>query len=120
MAGVINWFEIPATDVSRACKFYESIIGSAFQRSPEFPDNAFFDHTDGTGGEICRDDNSKPGVDGTLIYLNAPVSVADALSKVEAAGGKILTPLQAIGPHGFIGIIIDTEGNRVGLHNMQG
>jgi predicted enzyme related to lactoylglutathione lyase len=121
MPSVINWFEIPASNMDRACAFYAAIIGASFQRSPEMPDNAFFDHDEaGVGGEVCKSDDMTPGPGGVRIYLNAPKGVADALARVEAAGGRIVLQKTAIGPHGFIGVIEDTEGNHVGLHNMEG
>lgn len=120
MPNVINWFEIPATDVDRATAFYAKIIGATFQRDPEHPDNAFFEHgEDGVGGEICRSDSQSPGLGGVLVYLHVPNGVADVLSRVEAAGGKIVMPATAIGPHGHIAQIVDTEGNRIGLHSMR-
>jgi predicted enzyme related to lactoylglutathione lyase len=45
--------------------------------------------------------------------------VQNILSKVEAAGGKVLVPKTEISPeYGFMGVFIDTEGNRVGLHSI--
>lgn len=121
MANAINWFEIPASDIDRACAFYGAIIGATFERSPEVPDNAFFAHGDsGVGGEVCKSADMTPGPGGVLIYLNAPSGVSDALAKVEAAGGSIVLGKTAIGPHGFIAVIEDTEGNHVGLHNTEG
>jgi len=37
---------------------------------------------------------------------------------VEQAGGKIIAPKTQI-PAGYIAIIIDTEGNKIGLHAEQ-
>ena len=59
------------------------------------------------------------GTDGPLIYLNGNPDVQNVLEKVEAAGGKILVPKTEISPeYGFMAVIIDTEGNRVGLHSV--
>ena len=38
---------------------------------------------------------------------------------VEAAGGKILAPKMSIGEHGNMAFILDTEGNKIGLHSIQ-
>jgi len=48
--------------------------------------------------------------------LDTPKGVA--IAEVEGAGGKVLTPSQAIGKFGYIGAFLDTEGNRIGLHSM--
>jgi hypothetical protein len=39
--------------------------------------------------------------------------------RVEAAGGKVFKPKFAIGPYGHCALLIDTEGNTIGLHSMQ-
>ena len=55
---------------------------------------------------------------GTLIYLNANPDVQLILDRVEAAGGTILVPKTQISEdNGYMGIIKDTEGNRIGLHS---
>ena len=120
MAETLTWFEVPARDVARAAAFYEAVVGLTTERDPDDPSHAFFSHADGLGGEICSDPFSEPGATGVLVYFSVPGGVADALTRVEAAGGKIVTPLTNIGPHGYIAHVLDTEGNRVGLHNMQG
>ena len=57
--------------------------------------------------------------DGPLIYLNGNPDVQKILNKVEAAGGSIMMPKTEISPeYGFMAVIIDTEGNRIGLHNI--
>jgi predicted enzyme related to lactoylglutathione lyase len=59
----------------------------------------------------------KPSPDGTLIYLlSSSDDVNDELSRVEAAGGKILMPKKQISPEiGYMALIQDSEGNRIGL-----
>ena len=52
---------------------------------------------------------------GTMVYINASPDLQLAVDKVEKAGGKVIVPRMEI-PAGFIAIIIDTEGNKVGLH----
>lgn len=120
MSRTLTWFEVPATDVDRAVAFYETVVGLTIERNPDDPCQAFFSHTDSLGGEICSGPFSQPGGSGVLVYFDVTGGVADALTKVEAAGGAILTPLTDIGPHGFIAVVEDTEGNRVGLHNIKG
>jgi len=56
---------------------------------------------------------------GALIYLNVGDDLSVSLSKVEAAGGKILLPKTSIGPNGFMTHIADTEGNKIALHSMK-
>ena len=35
------------------------------------------------------------------------------------ASGRVMKDKFAIGPHGFISLVYDTEGNVIGLHSMK-
>ena len=39
--------------------------------------------------------------------------------RAEAAGGKVLQPKMSLGEHGFCSVLMDTEGNTIGLHSMN-
>lgn len=75
----------------------------------------------GVGGALIEGgDFYKPSTtDGVLIYLKANPDVQGVLDKVEAAGGTIAVPKTEISPeYGFMGVFVDTEGNRIGLHSV--
>lgn len=121
----ISWFEIPAEDLSRAQKFYETIF--EIQMIPM--DLANFqmrmfpieDMMNGIGGALIKSEGFyKPSAtDGTLVYLNANPDVQVVLDKIETAGGKIVVPKTQISPeYGYMAVFIDTEGNRVALHSV--
>ena len=57
------------------------------------------------------------GTAGVLVYMNVNGRIRDAVSRVEALGGKVVEPMHAIGPHGFRAIVLDSEGNRIALHS---
>ncbi len=125
MNNAISWFEIPATDLSRAQKFYESIFGITFNAMdlPNIKMRMFplDDPMNGIGGAIVDSGGfHKPSVtDGPLIYLNGNPDLQKVLDKVEDAGGKVMVPKTEISPdYGFMGVFIDTEGNRIGLHSV--
>ena len=125
MKNAISWFEIPTTDLDRATKFYEAIFGISLIpmdladiKMRMFPVE---DMENGIGGALCYNkDFYKPtATDGPLIYLNGNPDVQKVLDKVESAGGKIMVPKTEISPeYGYMAVIIDTEGNRIGLHNV--
>jgi hypothetical protein len=123
MPNAINWFEIPAADFDRAVNFYSSLLGveipkSEFMGEPQ----AFFPGSDmQVGGAIVKSNRLTPSTTGTLIYLNLETieKLEQALEQVEANGGKVLVSKTDIGDPGFIGIILDTEGNQVGLHSFK-
>ena len=125
MDNAISWFEIPATDLDRATKFYEAIFGVSLipMDLPNIKMRMFplDDMLKGIGGAVVDSGGfHKPSAtDGPLIYLNGNPDVQKVLDKVEAAGGKISVPKTQISPeYGFMAVIIDTEGNRIGLHSI--
>ena len=72
----------------------------------------------GVGGALMQSEGSNPSMDGTVVYLSGGDDLSTPLSKVEAAGGKIIMPKTSIGNNGFMAHFIDTEGNHVALHSM--
>ena len=123
MQHAISWFEIPSTNLQRATNFYETIFGVQLlvMDTPNIRMRMFpLEHMSGIGGAIVDSGGfHKPSVtDGPLIYLNGNPDVQNILDKVEAAGGKIMVPKTEISPeYGNMAVIIDTEGNRIGLHS---
>jgi hypothetical protein len=62
----------------------------------------------------------KPSMDGTKVYFNGNPDLADALSRVEGAGGQITMPKTLIDENtGYMAFFIDTEGNSVGMHSSH-
>ena len=119
----ISWFEIPATDLNRATKFYETILDTQLilMDMPEIKMRMFAltDMMLGVGGAIVESgDSYKPSAtDGPLIYLNGSPDLQVVLDRVEAAGGKVMMPKTEITPeYGCMALFLDTEGNRIGLH----
>lgn len=117
----LNWFEIPASDIERSQNFYEKIFDIKMEPT-EMGDSkmAFFPWASKSGkatGSLVQSENHSPSMEGSKIYLNANPNLQIVLDRVEAAGGKIISPKMSIGEHGNIAFIIDTEGNNIGLHS---
>jgi predicted enzyme related to lactoylglutathione lyase len=121
MKNALNWFEIPVSDFERAKKFYETMLACELMEMP-FPDGRYgmlpADMENGVGGAIVQGDGFTPSDKGSIIYLNGGDDLSIPLSRIEAAGGKIVLPKTSIGGNGFMAHFIDTEGNRVALHSM--
>lgn len=125
MDNAISWFEIPATDIDRAQKFYETIFQIKMQpmdfpgvKMRMFPID---DPMKGIGGTIIDTGGfHKPSAtDGPLIYLNGNPDLQIILDRVVEAGGQILVPKKIISDdYGDMGVFMDTEGNRIALHNV--
>ena len=127
MNNAISWFEIPATDLDRATRFYETIFGVSLAvmdmpniRMRMFPIN---DMMTQVGGAVVDSGgfHRPSATDGPLIYMNGNPDLQLVLDKVEAAGGQILVPKMEISPeYGYMAVFLDTEGNRIGLHSVPG
>jgi uncharacterized protein len=122
----ITWVEIYVEDMSRAQKFYETILQIEMipMATPgEFSDLEMMSFPWAVGeanisGALCKTSEKKPGTGGTLAYFTCDDCSIEA-SRVKDAGGKVLQQKFQIGQHGFCSIIMDTEGNTIGLHSME-
>ena len=121
MYNPINWLEIATSDLERAQEFYAKVFDLEFQ-FVEMPDSKMYMFGDpdkkGSGGCLNYGEGVVPSIEGTLIYfssedLNVP------LERVEQAGGKVLIPKTDIGENGFFAHILDSEGNKIGLHSTK-
>ena len=129
MANLINWLEIPVSDMDRAKNFYEQVLPAQIQIDEETAPGlkmgmiytAAMDLKD-VGGALVQGEGYNPGENNTLIYLNAnETGGCDAfLKRVEDSGGKVTGPAFEISPKiGFCGFFTDTEGNKMGVHSMK-
>ena len=120
MQTAITWFEIPVADLDRAQRFYETVLDRKLKRE-DWGQGAFavFPSDEAaTGGCLQSGQNaSAAAASGIRVYLDCMPGIDAALSRVETAGGKIISPKVEL-PHGmgFIASIRDREGNEVGLH----
>ena len=121
---VVGWFEIPVTDMERAIAFYEAVFEVKLDHRQMGPvDMAMFPGVEGkigSGGSLVYSKgNYAPSKDGILIYFTAfSGDLTLELGRVEKAGGKILLPKTQISPEvGYMGLAMDTEGNRIAFHH---
>ena len=118
----LNWFEIPATDIARAQKFYETIFDIQMAgHEMNGMQMAFFPYEMGSGkaaGGLAKSDMHVPSTDGALIYLNGGSDLQPILDRVQGAGGQVVMPKTQISDEiGFMAFFVDTEGNKLGLHS---
>jgi hypothetical protein len=119
------WIEIPVSDMDRAVKFYETVLDVKLHlvdfggiQMAWFP-NAEDTEAPGATGSLVKQESYIPSKEGTLVYIHSE-NVQVELDRVEAAGGEIYQPKTQISPeHGYMGVFIDTEGNRVALHSQR-
>lgn len=117
---ILNWFEVPAMDFTRAKKFYESILN--IEMDVENMDSikmGYFPFYNGKPtGCILEGYGAVPDTTGVIIYLNGDPDLSVILGRVEAAGGKIMQGKSLITPeYGYYAFFQDTEGNKIGLQS---
>ncbi|SHI28899.1 VOC family protein [Algibacter luteus] len=120
---MVGWFEIPVSDMDRAKAFYETV----FKVQIEIHDFGgmlmgwfpFSEGKEGAAGTLIKQETYVPSKEGTLVYFMSD-DVQVELDRIESAGGKIYQPKTQISPeYGYMGVFIDTEGNRVALHSNK-
>jgi predicted enzyme related to lactoylglutathione lyase len=116
MANSVVHFEIFASNVERARKFYERVLGWQFEAAgpPDFYLFATGAERDPglTHGLLAK--RSGPAAQGSLNAFRCTVgvrSIKDAMAAVEAAGGKLRSPVVDIPEVGKIAEVADTEDN---------
>ena len=121
MTSTISWFEIPASDIERATKFYGAILGKEMAINEAMPGYkmAQFPAEDGVSGAVLQGEGYSPSSTGSVVYLNGGDDLQTVLDRVEAAGGQVSMAKIAIGENGFMAFFTDTEGNKVGLHSTS-
>jgi predicted enzyme related to lactoylglutathione lyase len=121
MKNPVQWFEIATTDLERAKSFYSKVFDLEFQFI-EMPDSKMYmfgvPDMIGSAGCLLQSTENKPSTDGSVIYFSCE-DVAVQAGRVEEAGGKLLFSKTDIGEFGFFAQIIDSEGNRIGLHSNK-
>jgi uncharacterized protein len=116
-------FEIHADDMDRAQRFYETMFGWTFSAVP------------GSAFRLIRTGEG-PGIDGGMMQRRGPapqggeplsswvctldVDDVDAdVVKAEAKGGSVALPKMAIPGVGWLAYIKDSEGNILGLMQLD-
>jgi len=121
MANALTWFEIPTTDLGRAVKFYETVLGITLKQEVfgGTPMAIFPADLEETSGALVQERGRSPSGGGTLIYLDAAGKLDACLSRVAAAGGTVVSGRTDIGSPGYVAVLQDTEGNLVALHSPR-
>ena len=111
----VVWADIPVNDLTRAIEFYQRVTNTPIKRIA--PNAAVFEHLTGTASiSLFQVDAPINNQQAAVIYLSINQDISNAIAMVENAGGKIVRELHKIEPYGYRAIIIDSEGNRLALH----
>ena len=118
----IRWFEIYVDDMPRAKAFYESVFKTTLTRldTPDLEIWAFPMSMEdyGAPGALVKMEGFSPGRNSVIIYF-ASDNCSIETERVIENGGSIQREKFSIGEYGFISLVIDTEGNMIGIHSME-
>lgn len=118
----VRWFEIYVSDMERAKKFYESVLGVSLEKleAPDIELWSFPSNMSGPGasGALVKMPGFPIGGNSTLVYFGS-ANCALEESRVVKAGGRIQKPKTSIGQYGYIVLAYDTEGNMFGIHSTE-
>jgi predicted enzyme related to lactoylglutathione lyase len=123
----VAWSEIYVQDMPRAKAFYEAVFQGSLaalknpetEGSPEVEMWAFPMSMDGSGaGGALVKMAGMPSGGSTLVYFSCDDCAVEA-ERAAAHGGQVLKGKSSIGEYGFIALVVDTEGNMIGLHSQQ-
>ena len=111
--GKICYLEIPANAPEASAKFYSSIFGWKVRTRGD--GELAFDDTGGVSGTWVKESDRTPEEE-TRIYIMVD-AIADTLKRIEADGGRVLTPRTEIGQGmGAFAAFADPVGNTFGLY----
>jgi len=123
----VGWFEIYVDDMERAIAFYQSTFQQTLEKLPNpdlelwaFPmgdDESHCSEAPGCPGALVKMDGKDPGGGGTIIYFSCEDCAVESARAIRA-GGSVHMEKMSIGEYGFICLVVDTEGNTIGLHSM--
>jgi predicted enzyme related to lactoylglutathione lyase len=118
----VGWFEIYVQDMSRAKAFYEAVfqVKLNYLEMPGLEMWSFPMEMDrpGASGTLVKMEGKSSGVNSTIVYFICTDCAVEA-GRVIPSGGQVHREKMSIGQYGFIAMVLDTEGNMIGLHSMN-
>lgn len=118
----LTHFMIPADDVARAKRFYAALLGWKIEQTahPENMDIGAMQYHEITTGPVEPGALNSGGLykrhqkEPILSFVKVE-DIEGVVSKVEMLGGKVTLPVTEIPGVGMTAMILDTEGNQIGI-----
>lgn len=116
MKKLIQWVEIPTTDFTRAVQFYNKVfllnmepMDFGFEKMACFPTDE---------GALFYKEGFTPSNQGVVVSFQVPDSIEQTCSRILKNGGGVQLPKTKIDAdgRGFFALVIDSEGNKIGLY----
>jgi predicted enzyme related to lactoylglutathione lyase len=119
MANTIVWADIPVTDMESARRFYGALLQAevASMEGAESRVALLPSERGDVSADLALSEDRKPSTDGATVYFGSKGDIEGMAARAVEAGGKILTPPTDMGEMvGTIAYVLDSEGDRIGLH----
>jgi len=118
----VGWFEIYVQDIPRSRSFYQNVFSIELDElnMPDaemwtFPMN---EAGKGISGALVKTEGVSSGGNSTMVYFTCEDCAVEE-SRVAGQGGKVVRSKFSIGEYGFVSLVTDTEGNKIGLHSLK-
>lgn len=112
--GPIMQILVPVSDVDRAARFYEEVLGLPLLF--RYPGNAFFD---AAGVRLYLAKPTEPGYDGAATLYFRVDDVTAAFTLLESRGATVREPPEVVhrdpGYDLWLAFVADPDGNNIGL-----
>lgn len=123
MNNPVGWFEIYVDDMKRAKAFYESVFGAQLSKLEGVPGLEMWAfpmqrENYGAPGALIHMPGFRAGANSVLVYFSCADCAVEA-KKARQSGGRIQKGKMPVGQYGHIALVLDTEGNMIGLHSMH-
>ena len=112
---LIAHVEIPSTNLERSSEFYKKVFGWEFK--PFGNGYLLFNNHQGIMAGLRKVEQVLKG-DCTVFHVNVE-NVDKMLEKVKASGGHIKTGKTTIPAMGWYAVLLDPDGNSVGLYQKS-
>ena len=109
--------DISAKDPAAASKFYAELFGWKIDVAPQF-NYHMFSGDGGPGGGFVEADGKDYKAGDIIPYIDTE-DIDAMLKKIEALGGRTLTPKMEIPNTGWFAFFADPTGNRLGLYTSM-
>ncbi len=122
MKNPVVWFEIYVDDMERAKAFYEGVFMTELSKLEsdglEMWAFGMDPNASGAAGALVKMPGFGPGRNSVLVYFQCDDCAVEAQRAVQH-GGRLERGKFSIGAYGHVALVIDSEGNMIGLHSMQ-
>jgi len=118
----VGWFDIYVSNLNRAKKFYETVFNTQLVDLPiEWGKQSLFPSDNKSvhiSGALVEKEDMNTSGNNTIVYFVSEDCYTEE-NRTKRAGGKIIKSKISIGEFGFVSILMDTEGNTIGLHSRK-